>query len=80
MHLENLQVNIRRITITMLSRLEDGHKVNVDQKMNMYFFGHAHDMQKFPGWGLKPHHSSDLSHSSDSAKPLTTRPPEDSKK
>ena len=31
------------------------------------FFGHAHSVWKFPDWGANPHHSSDLSHSSDNA-------------
>ena len=30
-------------------------------------FGHIHGMLKFPGWGSNQHHSSDPSHSSDSA-------------
>ena len=33
------------------------------------FFGHAHGLQKFPGQGSNPHHSSD------NARSLTTRPP-----
>ena len=33
------------------------------------YFGHAHSMQKFPGQGLNPHHSSD------NAGFLTARPP-----
>ena len=35
------------------------------------FFGHARDMQKFPGQGLNLSHISDLSHSSDNTKSLT---------
>ena len=36
-----------------------------------FVFGHAHGKQKFLGQGLNPHHSSDLSHSSDSARSRT---------
>ena len=35
----------------------------------MSSFGHAHGMQKCPGWGSKP------CHSSDNARSLTTQPP-----
>ena len=38
-------------------------------------FGHIHGMQKFPGQGSNPHHSSDLSHRSDDVRSLTARPP-----
>ena len=41
---------------------------------SMYFWGHACHMQKFLGQALNP------SHSSDSTKSLTTRPPENSNK
>ena len=34
-------------------------------------FGRAHSMRKFPGQGSIPHHSSNLSHSSDSDRSLT---------
>lgn len=34
-------------------------------------FGHTCNMQKFPGWGWNPSHSSDM--------PLSTRPPRNSK-
>ena len=40
-----------------------------------FFFGGAPSMQKFPGQGSNPCHSSDLSHSSDTIRPLTARPP-----
>ena len=33
---------------------------------------------KFPSQGLNPHHSSDMSYSSDNIRSLTTRPPRDS--
>ena len=39
-----------------------------------FFFGCTHDVQKFPGRGSNLHHSINLSHSSDSARSLTTRP------
>ena len=35
----------------------------------------GHSMQKFPDQGSNPHHSSDLSHSSDNARSLITKPP-----
>ena len=38
-------------------------------------FGYAHSKWKFPGQGLNPRHSSDLSHSSDNTRSLTTRLP-----
>ena len=49
-----------------------------------YYFCWAHGMQKFLGQGSNlgqewnPHHSSGLSHSSDNARSLTTRPSENS--
>ena len=41
-----------------------------------FLFGHASHMWKFSGQGSNPGHSSDLSHSSDSAGSLASRPPE----
>ena len=41
-----------------------------------FWGGHACGMRKFQGQGLNPSHSSsNLSHSSDNAKSLTSRPP-----
>ena len=42
----------------------------------LFFFGHPHSTQKFPGQGAtpNPHHSSDPSHSNDNARSLTSRP------
>ena len=40
-----------------------------------FFCGCTHGMQKFPGQGLNPIHSSDFSCCSDNARSLTTRPP-----
>ena len=40
----------------------------------LLLFGCPHGMQKFLSQGLNPCHSNDKSHSSDDAKPLTTRP------
>ena len=37
----------------------------------LLFFGHTHSLRKFPGQGLKLYHSSNLSHCSDNARPLT---------
>ena len=45
------------------------------RQFSYIFFCLAHSMQKFQGQGSKPCHSGDLSHSSDKAKSLTTRPP-----
>ena len=45
----------------------------------LYFGGCARSMQKFLGQGLNLHHSSDLSHSRDNARPLTPRPSGNSK-
>ena len=42
--------------------------------LGMHFFGHAQGMWKFLGQGLNPHVSSDLSHSSDNTRSLTTGP------
>ena len=41
----------------------------------VFFFGLVHYMWKCPSQGSNPCHSSDLSHSSDSARSLTARPP-----
>ena len=40
-----------------------------------FLYAHAHNMQKFPGQGSNPHHSSNSIHSSDNARFLTARPP-----
>ena len=37
------------------------------------FFGHAHDMQMFPGHGSNPNHNNDLSHRGDNAGSLTAK-------
>ena len=37
----------------------------------IFFFGHTHSMQKFPGLGSNPSHSSDLSSCSDNTRSLT---------
>ena len=39
------------------------------------FFDCTHNMQKFPGQGLNPLHSSNLGHSSNNAGSLTAGPP-----
>ena len=39
----------------------------------IFFFVRAHGMQKFPGKGWNLHHSSDLSHSSDNTRSLTSQ-------
>ena len=41
--------------------------------LNFFFFGHTHDMQKFPGQG------SNLCHNSGNTKSFTTRPPGNSR-
>ena len=38
---------------------------------SFFLFGHTHSMQKFPGQGSNPHHSSDSSCNSDNAESLT---------
>lgn len=42
--------------------------------MWFFFLGCASGIQKFPGQGLNPCHSNDLSHSSDKSRSLTARP------
>ena len=39
------------------------------------FFAHTHSMWIFPGQESNPSHGSNLSHSSDNAESLTTKPP-----
>ena len=39
-----------------------------------FFFGHALGMQKFPGQGSNPHHSSDPNYSNDNAGSSTAKP------
>ena len=43
--------------------------------LSVYLFGCAHSTQKLPRQGPNPRHSCDLSHRSDNAKSLTSRPP-----
>jgi len=42
---------------------------------SIFFFVIVHGMQKFPDQGLNPGYSSEWSHSNDSARSLTRRPP-----
>ena len=50
------------------------HYLHVYMFCLVLFFGHAYSKQKFWGQGSNTYHSSDLSHSSNNAGSLTTRP------
>ena len=50
-----------------------GKKFNKCALFYFIYFGHACSMQKFPGQGLNPHHSSDPSHSDDNTRCSTCR-------
>ena len=59
-------VNLIVVIISQCTHISTHHIVHLK---HMQFFGRTHGMQKFPGQGTNP------SHSSDNAKSLTTRPP-----
>ena len=46
-------------------------KSQTNSKITTFSFGHTSSMQKFPGQGSNPDHSSDLNHSSENARFFT---------
>ena len=59
------------LTFASLSILEDDTVAFWIYLFFFSFFGHAHNMQKFPGQTWNAHHSSNLSHCSDNTRSLT---------